>query len=551
MRTIGNIILVIIFGALVSFCMYIAPNYKKDGCESVTNLVINYRNVTEKMKGEVIVEDDGTIYISKDDIENYYDKYLYYDKQYNYIVACANGHKACFDIKNEVLEIDGNKTKSKIKQKGDMYYIPISKLEKVYNIKVKYISEYNTVMIESLDKKLETAKTTIETDVRYKNTYFSKSLERIKANTKVSIVPNNENKDYNGWTLVKTQNGKIGYIKNENLSEPIIERAESVKEHKSISLVWEFFSEYGKAPKNDENTKYDGVNVVSPAFLRIENGKLYENIGVEGINYINWAKSNKYEVWAMVQGINNSTEKRDEFSKWINDYKKRESMIDQLVGYVKHYNLDGINIDFENINQSDKDAVSRFIIELKPALQSIGATLSVDVTVPDGAPTWSLCFDRNVIGDVSDYLVVMTYDKVSKNSKKVDGTAPYYWVENNLVKIIENSNIDPNKIIMGVPLYTLLWKINGEEISSTVISVKNINKYIPSDVEVQWLNDSKQQYVEYTKNNITYKMWIENDESIDQKLNLIKKYNLAGAAFWQKGFEDDKVFNIAKQKILE
>ena len=389
MKTIRNIILVMLFGAIISFCLYIAPNYKKDGNENVTNLVINYTNVTEKMKGEVIIEDDGTIYISKEDIENYYDKYVYYDKQYNYIVATANGKKACFNIDDGTLDINGNKTKSKIIQKNDLYYIPISKIENVYNIDVKYVKEYDTVIIESLDRKLETAKTTKSTIVKYKNTEFSKSLEKLDKDTKVSIVPNKENKDYKWWTLVKTENGKIGYVKNESLTEHIIERTDPVKEQKNISLVWEYFSEYAKAPKNDETVKYNGVNVVSPSFFYIENGKLKENVGTEGINYIEWAKSNDYEVWAMVQGINDSQEKREEFSKWINDYKKREQMINQIVSYVKTYNLDGVNIDFENINKSDKDAVSRFIIELKPALQNIGAILSVDVTVPDGAPNWS------------------------------------------------------------------------------------------------------------------------------------------------------------------
>lgn len=226
-------------------------------------------------------------------------------------------------------------------------------------------------------------------------------------------------------------------------------------------------------------------------------------------------------------------------------------MINQIVSYVRTYDLDGVNVDFENINESDKDAVSRFIIELKPALQNIGAILSVDVTVPDGAPNWSLCFDRNVIGDVSDYLVVMTYDKVTKNSKKADSTAPYYWVEDNIKKIIDREQVESNKIILGIPLYTILWKTEGEDTKGTVISIKNIEKYIPSDAEIQWLEDSKQQYIEYTKNGATYKMWIENDDSIAQKLDLVKKYKLSGAAFWQKGYEDDNIFSIIKQKLLE
>ena len=98
MKTIRNIILVMIFGILISICLYIVPNYKKDGTEGKTNLVINYSNVTAKMKGEVIITNDGKIYISKEDIENYYDKYIYYDKKYDYIIATGNGKIAKFDL---------------------------------------------------------------------------------------------------------------------------------------------------------------------------------------------------------------------------------------------------------------------------------------------------------------------------------------------------------------------------------------------------------------------------------------------------------------------
>lgn len=549
MKTIRNIILVILFGGLILFGLYIAPNYKKDGNEDVRNLVINYTNVTGRMKGKIIIEDDGTIYLAKEDIENYYDKYIYYDEQYNYIVATANGKTACFDINKGTLSINGSEVNSKIIKDDDMYYIPISKLQSIYNINVKYISEHDTVIIDSLDTKLETAKLNKKINVRYKATEFSKSLEKLNSDTKVAIVPDTES--VKGWTLIKTENGNIGYVKNECLKDKKIEREVPKKDNKKISLVWEFFSKMGKAPKNDENVKYEGVNVVSPAFFYLEDGKIVENMGKEGLNYINWAKSNNYEIWAMVKRDNDSKEKRDEFSEMMGDYKKRAILIEQIVNYSKNYNLEGINIDFENIYKADKDNLSRFIIELKPQLENIGVTLSVDVTEPDGSDNWSLCFDRNVIGDVADYIVFMAYDQTGGSSKKAGSTAAYYWVEKNLEKFINQEDVDSSKIILGVPFYTRLWKENGDDVTSTVISMKNTNKYINSKNDIQWLEDAKQNYIEYTKNNSTYKMWIEDSASITQKLNLIDKYKLAGAAFWQKGFEDESIWNIIKEKIME
>ena len=327
----------------------------------------------------------------------------------------------------------------------------------------------------------------------------------------------------------------------------------TVKENKMISLVWEYFSEEGgKAPLREENEKYEGLNAISPAFFYLEKSEVKENIGERGINYINWAKSNNYEIWARVANNNDSKAKMDEFSEWINDYKKRQYVINQIVNYVQKYDLDGINIDFENIYMADKDSLSRFIIELKPQLANLNATLSVDVTEPDGSENWSLCYNRNIIGDVADYIVFMAYDQHGSSSKTAGSVAAYNWVEKNVKKFINQEEVDSNKIILGIPLYTRLWEqVENEKPQSRVIEIKNINKYIPSDVEVQWLEDEKQNYIEYTKNGKTYKMWIENEKSISEKLDLIKKYNLSGAAFWQKSLGDESIWKIVKEKLLE
>lgn len=589
MKTIRNIILVIIFIMLVSFGLYIAPNYEKDTNEGKTNLVINYTNVTGKMKGKILLQDDE-VYLSKDDIENYYDKYIYYDEQYNYIIATANGKYAYFDIDSGILNINEKKSNIKIIKEDDMYYIPISSLESVYNIDVKYIEEANTVIIESLDRALETATTNKKVDVKYKSTSFSKTLEKIDSNTKVAIVPQTtknttaensettvavkkesvtdkikntlskasnfideiETKNSQNWTLVRTENGTLGYIKNSDLENITIEREAEKQEEKTISLAWEYFSEYGKAPQNSSDVKYEGVNVVSPSFFYLSADKVKTNIGQEGVNYIKWAKSNNYEVWAMVQNDNTSETKMNEFSEWINDYKKRQNVINQIVDYVNIYDLDGINIDFENIYKKDKNALSRFIIELKPRLENIGATLSVDVTEPDGSETWSLCFDRNVIGDVADYIVFMAYDQFGSYSKVPGSTASYNWVEKNINKFINQEKVEPSKIILGVPLYTRLWKTNdSEETTNSTVAIKNQYKYIPSDDEVQWLEDAKQNYVEYEKDNYTYRMWIEDETSISYKLDLIEKYNLAGAAFWEKGYENEEIWDLVNEKLFE
>ena len=203
------------------------------------------------------------------------------------------------------------------------------------------------------------------------------------------------------------------------------------------------------------------------------------------------------------------------------------------------------------MKQEDKDVYSRFIIELTPRLKDIGVVVSVDVTAPDGSETWSLCFDRHVIGDVADYIVFMAYDQYGTSSNKSGTTAGYNWVELSLNKFLKTEEIESQKIILAIPLYTRLWTedSSGNVIKQSTVTIKNIESIIPSNVEKQWNDDLKQYYVEYQDGSYTKKMWIEDENSLKEKISLITKNNLGGVASWEKGMETDNFWTFLKQEI--
>jgi spore germination protein YaaH len=309
-------------------------------------------------------------------------------------------------------------------------------------------------------------------------------------------------------------------------------------------LVWDYYSEYVSAPDR-RGTSINGVNVVSPAFFSlVSNGNGTINTNVSQ-NYIDWAKSNNYEVWAMFS--NNSYQETT--SKILNSYEIRTKVINNIVNQAVKYNLDGINLDFENMATADKDMFSRFVIELKPKLQEAGVTLSVDVTAPDGGSNWSNCYDRNIIGDVSDYIVFMAYDQYGISATKPGTTAGFNWVETSLKKFIDREEIPSEKIILGIPFYTRLWEEQGEKATSKIVNIKSVDEILPSNVHKEWDKDLKQYYVQYIEDGKTYKMWIEDETSIKHKASLVKKYNLAGIASWEKDRETDNIWNIIKEEL--
>lgn len=539
---------IIIMIALVGILgiLKLAPNYKNNDIKDKINLVINNSNVTGSLKKDVYMDEKGIVYLSFDDIDNFFDRFLYHDEQYHQIVTTSGSKIASIEIGKNEMYINSSKTQiygTVIEKEGE-FYLPFSEMGNVYNVKTTYVQDTNTVIIESLDRKLTKAIADKDLSIKMKDTTLSRTVAKVKRGDSVIIVA----EEQEGWTKVRTETGKIGYVKTKRLSN-IKNVREDMEYNKQITgkvnIVWDYFSEYASAPDRQGQT-IEGINVVSPAFFALTKsgkGELETNIGTKGKAYIEWAKGNGYKVWPMVS--NNSL--KETTAEIMRDYKLREKLINAIVEQVVEYGLDGVNIDFENMYAEDKELFSRFIIELEPRLKEIGAVLSVDVTAPDGGETWSLCYNRNVLGYVADYLIFMAYDQHGISSTEAGSVAAHDWVEANIKKFLGQEGVKPEKIILGIPLYTRLWKEKNGELTSSVKSMNDIDTVLPNNVERKWDEDAKQYYAEYEKNGAIYKMWLEEKDSIRAKLELIQQYQLAGSAFWEKDRENPEIWTILKE----
>ena len=549
----GNWIFKIIVVAIVLlaaiFVIKIAGNYKNNDIVGKVNLIINNSNVTADLRQDVFVDENGVIYIAKEDIENFFDNYIYYDEKYNQIITGSSTKIANMVVGENSATVNSAevKLKSPVIEKENKYFIPFSELKSVYNVDIEYIN--NRVVVDSLDRKYQIATVAKDISIKSKPTSLSRTVDKIKAGDAVVISNRKDDLVKSGWKKIRTSNGSLGYVKEDNLGKINTIRDDMVETSKvegKVSLAWEYFSDYGSAP--ERSGAMDGVNVVSPTFFRLEQlgkGNVKENVGTAGINYINWAHNNGLKVWAMIS----NESMLDTTSEIMNDYKLRNKLINNIVNLVVKYNLDGINIDFENMYMEDKAMFNRFLIELEPRLNEMGKVLTVDVTAPDGSETWSMCFDRNTISKVADYIIFMAYDQYGASSNKEGTTAGCDWVEANITKFLGQEGVNPDKLVLAVPFYTRLWKEANGKVSSETVDLKDVDKVIPANVEKKWNDNLKQYYIEYTQNGAVYKMWIEDLKSISAKLDLINKYKLAGAAYWEKDRESTEVWDIVKEKL--
>ena len=541
----------IIFGIIIALVI-IAPLLflnivKKDNNSGKTQIIINNNNITSKLKNAAYINEKDVVYMSMTDVKNYLDNYIYNDKENNQIITTFGEKIGVLSTKNNIININNTDLSilSGPETKDGEIYIPISLMSNVYNMEMTIIKDKKILIMDSLDRELVKMDAAKNLKIKSKNSFFSRPVDKIKKGEKVIVI-----EEKNGWTKVRTTKGKIGYVKTSGLQNKVYVRNKLEKEKQitgKVNMVWDYFSEYAKAP-NRNGTTIEGINVVSPTFFHLVkngDGKVNSNVGTNGTNYISWAKQNNYKVWAMFS--NNSY--KETTSNILNSYKLRTNLINSIVNLVNTYNLDGINIDFENMSKSDREMFSRFIIELKPKLQEAGKVLSVDITAVDGGDDWSECYDRNTLGNVADYLVFMGYDQYSSNSKKAGTTAGYNWIETNITKLINREEVKAEKIILAMPLYTRLWQEKDGKLTSQTVSMKEIDKTLPNDVQRTWNDDLKQNYVEYTKNGTIYKMWIEDEESIKAKLSLVRKYNLAGVALWEKDRETESIWKVIDENL--
>ena len=547
-KTIIRIFIAIIAIIIICIAGYIANDYIILGKNKTTNLVINNTNVTGNLKQDVFIDGDN-IYLSKQDLSNFFDKYIYEDKENNKIITTYEDKIATIGFDENKIEINGStvSTYAHAIEKDDSIFIPITELKDVYGIEIEYIANTDIVTIDSVSREQKKAIANGNLAVKSSTNFIAKTVDRVKKGDYV-IVISDDGKN----AKIRTANGKIGYVKSKKLANTVVTRQE-IEEQKPIegkvNLVWDYYSQVANAPDRS-GTTIDGINVVSPAFYHLNTeGELEENIGEEGKVYIDWAHSNGYQVWAMVQ--NTGSGMMDVTSEIMNHYDNRQALIEKIVEGCMEYNLDGINIDFENMKKEDIDLFSRFIIELEPRLKEIGAVLSVDVTAPDGSDTWSLCFDRTVLGDVADYLIFMAYDQYGASSDQAGTTAGYNWIELNIKKFLETYEVESEKLVLAIPLYARLWTVdsNGTADGRTAIPMNQIDDTIPSDAERKWDDELKQNYVEYTEDGETKKMWIEDIDSLKEKVSLIKEYNLGGVASWELGMETEDVWGMLKENL--
>lgn len=489
---------------------------------------------------------DGTWYLDLDTVHKYLNDRFYMDRNEDLLLYTLPEDIVKVVIGSSVKETeDGSEDLGYTiaRYEGEKLYLAVDYVKQYTNFGYEVFTDPNRVQIDTQWEEMQVASIKKNTQVREKGGVKSPILTDVAKGDKVTVLEQMET-----WTKVKTADSVIGYVENKRLDNtrselpiPVTDYTEpeytSLTRDYKINLGWHVVA--GTAGNDTlqsvtANTK--GLNVISPTWF-----KLSDNEGnftsFASADYVEKAHGMGLEVWALVENI----EYKDSIDMYqiLSSTTTRRKLIDALVAEVQQYGIDGINVDFEQISMDCGEHYIEFIRELSVPCRKNGIVLSVDNYVPTG---YTDHYDRREQGIVADYVIIMGYDEHYAGSPEAGSVASINYVENGIADTV--SQVPANKVINAIPFYTRIWETTGSSISSQAVGMEMAEEYVAAhNIDVEWNEETCQNYGEYTSGDTLYQVWLEDEESIRVKLNIMEKYGIGGVAAWRLGFEKPEIWD--------
>ena len=435
-----------------------------------------------------------------------------------------------------------------VQQESDgKVYISLDVVKEYTDLDYAYYSNPNRVVIRNEWDGVEQA--TVQSDtaqVRQKGGIKSLILADVQKGDTLLYLENLDN-----WCKVMTADGYTGYIRTEDISEPEAIEARTAKkdsyeritrDHK-INLVWhQSTSTESNDAMAEMTAEMTGVNVISPTWFSVtdETGTISS---LASADYVKLAHDAGREVWGLIDNFNEAFDETTDLAY----ASVRSRIIEQLLAEAASCGMDGINVDFENLKEAGIPHYLQFLRELTSAAHAQNLVVSVDTPVPQA---YTMYYQRGEQARFVDYMIVMAYDEHFAGSEEAGSVSSLPFVQQ---AVDEMTRVMPaDQVICGIPFYTRVWteKFGQSAITSEVLGMDGAKNYAKENQMTEtWDASLGQNVATVETSDARYTIWMEDEQSMEEKLKVIQSADLAGVAEWKLGFECADVWSLISEYI--
>lgn len=547
------LILIVLVGAagIVSFLI----NRYKPGTEYMAGN--EYFNLTDEnsvaliQNGELLEEQavliGGEPYAAYTYVESQLNSCFYWDEETKGILLTTSGGvQTLLPGDAAVAKTPGGQPAVQQESDGTVY-ISLDVVKEYTDLDYAYYSDPNRVVIRNEWDGVEQA--TVQSDtaqVRQKGGIKSLILADVQKGDTLLYLENLDN-----WCKVMTADGYTGYIQTEDISDPEAIEARTAKkdsyeritrDHK-INLVWhQSTSTESNDAMAEMTAEMTGVNVISPTWFSVtdETGTISS---LASADYVKLAHDAGREVWGLIDNFNEAFDETTDLAY----ASVRSRIIEQLLAEAASCGMDGINVDFENLKEAGIPHYLQFLRELTSAAHAQNLVVSVDTPVPQA---YTMYYQRGEQARFVDYMIVMAYDEHFAGSEEAGSVSSLPFVQQ---AVEEMTRVMPaDQVICGIPFYTRVWteKFGQSAITSEVLGMDGAKNYAKENQMTEtWDASLGQNVATVETSDARYTIWMEDEQSMEEKLKVIQSADLAGVAEWKLGFECADVWSLISEYI--
>ena len=478
---------------------------------------------TQKLEQKALFSGND-VYLPLDVVSGYLNQRYYWDSE-NKKILYATPTSLTEEAASE--QADGN-----VWLKDDTVYLKLDYVKKYTDIDSYIYEDPARVAIQYKFSNIQTVTVKKDTVIRYRGGIKSEILTKIPKDTVLRLLDEGED-----WDQVATDDGYIGYIQKKKVSSADTTNYERdfkaeaysyLTMDEPVNMVWhQVTSTDANSYFADAVQNMTGVNVISPTWFSVSDNDGNVSSLASG-EYVMQAHEKGLKVWGLIDNFSENMSTTTVLSKT----SSRQNLENQLVTYALKSGLDGINIDFESLSEDVGIHFLQFLRELSIQCHENNLVLSVDNPVPED---FTSHYDRTEQGKVVDYVIIMGYDEHYVGSD-AGSVASLPWVEQGVKDTL--ADVPAKRTILAIPFYTRLWKTtDGGALTSEAIGMDQAQQVISENgAETYWDKTTSQNYGTYEGDGATYQIWLEDAQSVAEKVKLISKYELAGVAEWKLGF---------------